>query len=91
MHGGLGDDADFVIVQAMAPPGLDLRIQGAHRRGGRALISIGIGGIQAGLVGDDDPVRLAPLSRHSATTASSPSHGRAAMQAGSTRRRWSTC
>ena len=26
MRTELGDDADFVIVQAMAPPGLDLRI-----------------------------------------------------------------
>ena len=47
------------------------------------LISVGIGGIQAGLVGDDDPVRLAPLSRHSATALVTESRaGPALTQAG---------
>jgi acyl-CoA synthetase (NDP forming)/GNAT superfamily N-acetyltransferase len=66
MQAALGGDADFVIVQAMVPPGLDLRIKARIDEEAGALISTGIGGIQAGLVGDDDPVRLAPLSRHSA-------------------------
>jgi acyl-CoA synthetase (NDP forming) len=66
MRSALGDDADYVVVQAMVPPGLDLRIKARIDEEAGALISTGIGGIQAGLVGDDDPVRLAPLSRHSA-------------------------
>jgi acyl-CoA synthetase (NDP forming)/GNAT superfamily N-acetyltransferase len=66
MRAALGGDADFVIVQAMVPPGLDLRIRARIDEEAGALISAGIGGIQAGLVGDDDAVRLAPLSRHSA-------------------------
>jgi acyl-CoA synthetase (NDP forming) len=66
MRAALGDHADFVIVQAMVPPGLDLRIKARIGEEAGPLISTGIGGIQAGLVGDDDPVRLAPLSRQSA-------------------------
>jgi acyl-CoA synthetase (NDP forming) len=66
MQSALGDDADFVIVQPMVAPGLDLRIQARIDEEAGTLISTGTGGIQAGLVGDDDPVRVAPLSRHSA-------------------------
>jgi acyl-CoA synthetase (NDP forming) len=66
MRAELGDDADFVIVQPMVAPGLDLRIQARIDEEAGTLISTGTGGIQAGLVGDDDPVRVAPLSRHSA-------------------------
>jgi acyl-CoA synthetase (NDP forming) len=67
MSAELGDDADFVIVQAMAPPGLDLRIHArVDNEGGGAVVSVGIGGMQAGLVGDDERLRLAPLSRYGA-------------------------
>ena len=68
MRDELGDDADFVVVQTMAPPGLDLRIRATVDDEAGAVISLGIGGIQAGLVGDDDPRRLAPLSVDSATS-----------------------
>ena len=64
----LGDDADFVVVQAMVPPGLDVRIHTTIDDEAGPLVSVGIGGIQAGLVGDDEPRRLAPLSLHSATS-----------------------
>jgi acyl-CoA synthetase (NDP forming) len=68
MRSALGGDADFVIVQAMAAPGLDVRIHARIDEEAGAVISVGSGGIQAGLVGDDGPVRLAPLSEHSAAS-----------------------
>jgi acyl-CoA synthetase (NDP forming)/GNAT superfamily N-acetyltransferase len=77
MRSELGDDADLVVVQAMVAPGLDLRIRATVDPGlGAAqewmalpLLSVGIGGIQAALVDDDDePIRLAPLSLHSASS-----------------------
>jgi acyl-CoA synthetase (NDP forming)/GNAT superfamily N-acetyltransferase len=83
MRTELGDDADFVIVQAMAPPGLDLRIHARVDDEGGAVISVGIGGMQAGLVGDDEPVRLAPLSRYAADSLVAESRaGPALTQAG---------
>ena len=79
----LGDDADYVIVQAMAPPGLDLRIRVVIDDEAAPQISVGIGGIQAGLVGDDEPLQLAPLSAHSATSLVAESRaGPALAQAG---------
>jgi acyl-CoA synthetase (NDP forming)/L-amino acid N-acyltransferase YncA len=66
MRSALGDDADLVIVQTMAAPGLDLRIHARIDEEAGAVISVGSGGIQAGLVGEDGPTRLAPLSQHSA-------------------------
>jgi acyl-CoA synthetase (NDP forming) len=68
MAAELGDDADFVAVQSMAPPGLDLRIQATIDDEAGPMMSVGIGGIQAGFVSDDEPRRLAPLSMHSATS-----------------------
>ena len=83
MRTELGDDADFVIVQAMAPPGLDLRIHARVDDEGGAVVSVGIGGIQAGLVGDDEPVRLAPLSIYGADSLVAESRvGPALAQAG---------
>jgi acyl-CoA synthetase (NDP forming)/GNAT superfamily N-acetyltransferase len=83
MRAELGDDADFVIVQAMAPPGLDLRIHARVDDEGGAVVSVGIGGIQAGLVGDDEPVRLAPLSIYGADSLVAESRaGPALAQAG---------
>jgi acyl-CoA synthetase (NDP forming)/GNAT superfamily N-acetyltransferase len=66
MRAELGDDADFVVVQAMTTPGVDLRIHGAASDEVGPLMAVGIGGIQAGLLSDDDPTRLAPLSTLSA-------------------------
>lgn len=66
MSAELGDDADFVVVQAMTTPGVDLRIHGITDDEVGPLMAIGIGGIQADLLRDDDPTRLAPLSTLSA-------------------------
>jgi acyl-CoA synthetase (NDP forming) len=83
MAAELGDDADFVIVQAMAPPGLDLRIHARVDDEGGAVVSVGIGGMQAGLVGDDEPLRLAPLSSYAAESLVAESRvGPALAQAG---------
>ena len=43
MQAALGGDADFVIVQAMVPPGLDLRIKARIDEEAGAVISTGIG------------------------------------------------
>ena len=83
MCSSLGGDADFVIVQAMAPPGLDLRIRVVIDDAAAPLVSVGIGGIQAGLVGDDEAAQLAPLSVESATSLVAESRaGPALAQAG---------
>ncbi len=67
MRAELGDDADYVIVQAMTSPGLDLRIRATIDEDAGPLMSVGTGGFQAGLVDDGAAMRLAPLSVHSAT------------------------
>lgn len=65
MRSALGDHADFVVVQAMTAPGVDLRIRVVSDERAGPLVSVGIGGSQADLVADEAP-RLAPLSVESA-------------------------
>jgi hypothetical protein len=61
MGTALGADAEHVVVQAMVPPGLDLRIRSTSDARAGPLIAIGLGGSQADLIGDE-AARLAPLS-----------------------------
>ena len=61
MHEALGSDAADVVVQAMIPPGLDLRIRSSVDERIGPLIAVGLGGSTADLVADE-PSRLAPLS-----------------------------
>ena len=61
MHDALGADADDVVVQAMIPPGLDLRIRSTVDERIGPLVAVGLGGSTADLVADE-PSRLAPLS-----------------------------
>ena len=61
MHDALGADADDVVVQAMIPPGLDLRIRSTVDERIGPLVAIGLGGSTADLVADE-AARLAPLS-----------------------------
>ena len=83
MRDELGDDADFVVVQAMTTPGVDLRVRGIVDDEAGPLLSVGLGGIQADLLGDGEPVRLAPLSSHGATSLVAESRaGQALGQAG---------
>jgi acyl-CoA synthetase (NDP forming)/GNAT superfamily N-acetyltransferase len=60
MRTALGADAEQVVVQAMVPPGLDLRVRSTDSRLG-PLVSVGLGGSQADLI-TDEASRLAPLS-----------------------------
>jgi ATP-grasp domain len=70
-------------VQAMAPPGVDLRVHTTVDDEAGPLVSVGIGGIDADLLGVDEPVRLAPLSEHGATSLVAESQaGHALAQAG---------
>jgi acyl-CoA synthetase (NDP forming)/GNAT superfamily N-acetyltransferase len=66
MQESLGADADEVIVQPMVAPGLDLRIRTTLDDRLGPLISVGLGGSTADLVGGEAS-RLAPLSSASAT------------------------
>jgi acyl-CoA synthetase (NDP forming)/RimJ/RimL family protein N-acetyltransferase len=67
MRESLGDDADDLIVQAMAPPGVDVRIRCDHDEQLGAIVTVGLGGAQADAI-DDRTSRLAPVSPASATT-----------------------
>ncbi len=57
----LGDDAAIVNVQKMVPPGLDLRVRIAADDQLGPVISVGLGGAQADLIGDESS-RLVPIS-----------------------------
>ncbi|CAN5786247.1 bifunctional GNAT family N-acetyltransferase/acetate--CoA ligase family protein [soil metagenome] len=65
MHDALGADADAVVVQAMIPPGLDLRMRSSTDERIGPVVSVGLGGSTADLLADE-PSRLAPLSTTSA-------------------------
>jgi len=65
MRAALGDDAANVVVQEMAPPGLDLRIRATVDEQLGALVAIGLGGFATDHL-DDESRRLAPLSTTSA-------------------------
>ncbi len=60
MRATLGAGAEHVVVQAMVPPGLDLRVRSSDSRLG-PLVAVGLGGSQADLI-TDEASRLAPLS-----------------------------
>ena len=66
MHAALGADADEVVVQAMIPPGLDLRIRSTVDERVGPLVAVGLGGATADLLVDESS-RLAPLSPAGAT------------------------
>jgi acyl-CoA synthetase (NDP forming) len=61
MHEHLGSDADVVDVQAMLPPGVDLRIRVDDDPRLGPIITVGLGGVQADLIADEVS-RLAPVS-----------------------------
>ena len=61
MRTALGADAENVVVQAMVPPGLDLRVRSTTDERAGPLVAIGLGGSQADLIADEAS-RLAPLS-----------------------------
>ena len=61
MHEHLGTDAAVVDVQRMVTPGVDLRIRVAVDARLGPIITVGLGGVQADLIGDEVS-RLAPVS-----------------------------
>jgi acyl-CoA synthetase (NDP forming)/RimJ/RimL family protein N-acetyltransferase len=61
----LGDDANEVMVQRMVPPGIDLRIHAAVDPRLGTVLTVGLGGAQADVIGDESS-RLAPVSAESA-------------------------
>ena len=65
MRDALGDDADRVIVQSMASPGVDVRIRCELDPRLGVIVAVGLGGLQADVI-DDRAVRLAPVSPASA-------------------------
>ncbi len=65
MRTHLGDDADQIIVQEMAAPGVDLRIRITTDERLGPVVTVGLGGSQADVIGDESS-RLAPVSREAA-------------------------
>jgi acyl-CoA synthetase (NDP forming)/GNAT superfamily N-acetyltransferase len=63
----LGDDGADLVVQAMAPPGIDVRIRCEHDDRLGAIVAVGLGGAQADAIGDHT-TRLAPVSSATAAT-----------------------
>jgi acyl-CoA synthetase (NDP forming)/GNAT superfamily N-acetyltransferase len=61
MRSHLGDEAGAVLVQGMAPPGVDIRIRVRDDERVGPLITVGLGGIQADVIADESS-RLAPVS-----------------------------
>ena len=61
MRQHLGEDARQVLVQPMVSPGLDLRIHIRIDARIGPVITVGLGGVQADLIGDESS-RLAPIS-----------------------------
>lgn len=61
MREHLGNDAAEVIVQQMVPPGVDIRVQISTDDRLGPVITVGLGGVQADVIGDEVS-RLAPIS-----------------------------
>lgn len=61
MRQHLGDDAARVLVQRMAPTGLDLRIRATHDERLGPFVTTGLGGVRADVIADEAS-RLAPFS-----------------------------
>ena len=80
MHAALGADADEVVVQAMIPPGLDLRMRSTVDERVGPLVAVGLGGATADLLADESS-RLAPLSPAGATALLGGSRAGPALEA----------
>ena len=80
MHAALGADADEVVVQAMIPPGLDLRMRSTVDERVGPLVAVGLGGATADLLVDESS-RLAPLSPAGATALVGGSRAGPALEA----------
>jgi len=65
MRASMGEDASCVTVQQMVPPGIDVRIRCTTDPRLGAVITVGLGGIMADAIGDEES-RLAPVTRAAA-------------------------
>jgi acyl-CoA synthetase (NDP forming) len=79
MRSHLGADAAVVMVQRMAPPGVDIRIRVREDDRVGPVITVGLGGIQADAIADESS-RLAPVT--AATAMSMIADSRAASALG---------
>lgn len=57
----LGHGADDVLVQPMVPPGVDIRVRAVDDPALGPVVTVGLGGFQADLIGDESS-RIAPLT-----------------------------
>ena len=80
MRAALADDAANVIVQAMTPPGLDVRILATAAEQLGPLVTIGLGGFATNHL-DEEATRLAPLSTTAAEALLDGSRAGAALDA----------
>jgi acyl-CoA synthetase (NDP forming)/GNAT superfamily N-acetyltransferase len=80
MRASLGDQARRITVQRMVPPGVDVRLRCTTDPRLGAVITVGLGGIIADVIGDEES-RLAPVSRAAAANLVSSSRVGAALAA----------
>ncbi len=80
MRASLGDDASCITVQQMVPPGIDVRIRCTTDPRLGAVITVGLGGIMADAIGDEES-RLAPVTRAAASNLVNASRVGAALAA----------
>jgi acyl-CoA synthetase (NDP forming)/RimJ/RimL family protein N-acetyltransferase len=80
MRSHLGSDAATVMVQRMAPPGVDIRIRARDDDRVGPVITVGLGGIQADAIADESS-RLAPVSPATAMSMIADSRAAAALGA----------
>jgi acyl-CoA synthetase (NDP forming)/GNAT superfamily N-acetyltransferase len=67
MQTHLGADADWIIVQQMVTPGVDLRVHVTTDERLGPVVTVGLGGAQADVIGDESS-RLAPISEAAAVS-----------------------
>jgi acyl-CoA synthetase (NDP forming) len=80
MRESLEHDADDLVVQQMAAPGVDVRIRCEVDERLGAIVSVGLGGAQADAI-DDRTTRLAPVSPATAATMLGETRLAAALEA----------
>jgi hypothetical protein len=78
MREHLGDDAAIVDVQPMVSPGIDLRVRVADDPRLGPIVTVGLGGVQADLIGDEVS-RLAPVSASTGRLMIEATRARAAL------------
>jgi acyl-CoA synthetase (NDP forming)/RimJ/RimL family protein N-acetyltransferase len=78
MREHLGADAERLVVQRMAPPGVDIRIRARDDERVGPVITVGLGGSQADAIADESS-RLAPVSPSTAMSMIADARAAAAL------------